>query len=70
MEIELSKVIAYSKDCLQSRALMRSIMLDLYPGRTLEMNVLLCIYESGVPLEIKNNGNISEEQYKRYIKKI
>lgn len=54
MEIDLQRVLSYSKDSLQSRALMRSIILDLYPGKTREMNVLLDIYESGVPLTIKS----------------
>ena len=62
MDIDLSKVIGYSRDSLQSRALMRSIMLDLYPGKTREMNVLLDVYESGVPRKIKNDGNITENE--------
>ena len=70
MNIDLSKVIGYSRDSLQSRALMRSIMLDLYPGRTKEMNVLLDVYESGVPRKIKNDGNITDEKYAQYIQKI
>ncbi len=70
MEINLSRVIGYSKDSLQSRALMRAIMLDLYPGKTLEMNVLLDVYESGVPRKIKNDGGITEAQYAQYVKKI
>lgn len=70
MEIDLSRVIAYSKDSLQSRALMRSIMLDLYPGKTREMNVLLDVYESGVPREIKNNGKIDDSLYCSYIQRI
>ena len=70
MEINLSRVIGYSKDSLQSRALMRAIMLDLYPGKTLEMNVLLDVYESGVPRKIKNDGEITEAQYTQYVQKI
>jgi hypothetical protein len=70
MDIDLSKVIAYSKDSLQSRALMRAIMLDLYPGKTREMNVLLDVYESGVPREIKNMGKINDSQYMAYIQRI
>jgi hypothetical protein len=70
MDIDLSKVIAYSKDSLQSRALMRAIMLDLYPGKTREMNVLLDVYESGVPRQIKKDGTITELKYAQYIRKI
>jgi hypothetical protein len=70
MDIDLSKVIAYSKDSLQSRALMRAIMLDLYPGKTREMNVLLDVYESGVPRKIKNMGSINDSQYMAYIQRI
>lgn len=70
MDIDLSKVIGYSRDSLQSRALMRSIMLDLYPGKTREMNVLLDVYESGVPRKIKNDGNITDAKYAQYIQKI
>lgn len=70
MDIDLAKVIGYSRDSLQSRALMRSIMLDLYPGKTREMNVLLDVYESGVPRKIKNDGNITDAKYAQYIQKI
>lgn len=70
MDIDLSKVIGYSRDSLQSRALMRSIMLDLYPGKTREMNVLLDVYESGVPRKIKNDGIITDAKYAQYIQKI
>jgi len=70
MKIDLSRVIGYSRDSLQSRALMRAIMLDLYPGQTLEMNVLLDVYESGIPRKIKNNGKITDTQYAQYIQQI
>jgi hypothetical protein len=70
MKIDLSKVVGYSKDCLQSRALMRAIISDLYPNETREMNVLLDIYESGVPKEIKNMGNITASRYLAYIQRI
>lgn len=70
MEIDLSKVIAYSKECLQSRAQMRSIMMDLYPGKTRDMNLLLAVYESGVPRKIRNEGKINDELYASYVKKI
>lgn len=70
MIINLSEVINYSKDSLQSRALMRSIMLDLYPGKTREMNILLNVYESGIPKIIKNDQAITDSQYAQYIAKI
>ena len=70
MDIDLSKVIGYSRNSLQSRALMRSIILDLYPGKTREMNVLLDVYESGVPRKIKNDGSINDAQYAQYVQKI
>ena len=68
--IDLSKVIGYSKDCLQSRALMRAVILDLYPGQTREMNVLLDVYESGIPREIRSAGTISDSQYAAYVQRI
>lgn len=67
MDIDLSKVIGYSKDSLQSRALMRSIMLDLYPGKTREMNILLDVYESGIPRTCKSKKDISSQEYEQYI---
>lgn len=70
MDIDLSKVIGYSRDSLQSRALMRSIMLDLYPGKTRKMNILLSVYERGVPRKIKNDGNITDAKYAQYIQNI
>ncbi|MGF0019915.1 leucine-rich repeat domain-containing protein [Sporofaciens sp. SGI.106] len=68
--IDLSKVIGYSKDCLQSRSLMRAVILDLYPGQTREMNVLLDVYESGVPREIRRAGAITDSQYAAYVQRI
>lgn len=68
--IDLSKVIGYSKDCLQSRSLMRAVILDLYPGQTREMNVLLDVYESGVPREIRSAGTINASQYNAYVQRI
>ena len=68
--IDLSKVIGYSKDCLQSRSLMRAVILDLYPWQTREMNVLLDVYESGVPREIRSAGTITDSQYAAYVQRI
>lgn len=68
--IDLGKVIGYSRDCMQSRALMRAVILDLYPGQTREMNVLLDVYESGIPREIRRAGTISDSQYANYVQKI
>ena len=70
MNIDLAIVIGYSKDSLQSREKMRAIMRDLYPNSTLEMNVLLSVYESGIPQIIRNNKSISNAQYTSYIQKI
>lgn len=70
MTIDLKKVLAYSKDSLQSRATMRGIIKDLYPDATREMNVLLDVYESGVPRAIKRAGSITDMQYSTYIQKI
>ncbi len=70
MSIDLSKVIGYSKDSLQSRALMRAIMQDLYPNSTREMNVLLDVYESGIPRKIRNDRTVSENQFNQYVKAI
>lgn len=70
MDIDLQHVLSYSKDSLQSRAQMRAIMKDLYPGKILEMNILLDVYESGVPREIRNTGTINDVQYTKYMQKI
>lgn len=70
MKIELNRVIEYSKDCLRSRALMRAVILDLYPGATREMNVLLDVFESGVPDKIRRDGKITNDQYEQYVKSI
>ena len=70
MDIDLGKVLAFSKDSLRSRDQLRSIILDLYPQKTLEMNILLTIYESGVPKEIKHKNSIDNTIYNRSINKI
>ena len=70
MKIDLTKVLAYSKDCLQSRAQMRAIMMDMYPGMIRDINILLDVYESGVPKKIKNDGSITDALYAQYVQKI
>lgn len=70
MTIDLKKVLTHSKDSLQSRATMRGIIKDLYPDAIREMNVLLDVYESGVPRAIKRAGSITDMQYSTYIQKI
>ena len=70
MKIDLEKVIAYSEDSLQNRAIMRNIMLDLYPDCTREMNILLAVYESGIPREIKKNQKIDDNEYSMYVSSI
>lgn len=67
MEIDLLEVIKCLDGKRQSRALMRSIMQDLYPGKNREMNTLLDVYESGIPQRIKEAGAIRTEQYEQYI---
>ena len=69
-EIDLKRVLQHSPDSLQSRANLRSIMKDLYPDKVREINVLLSIYESGIPREIRNKGNINDLQYSRYVQRI
>lgn len=66
MDIELAKIIEYSDDSLKSRALMRSIMLDFYPNNIKEINILLDVYESGIPQKIKHKGTISALDYNHY----
>ncbi len=70
MKIDLEKVCSYSKDGVLNRTLLRSIILDLYPDETLEMNVLLSVYESGVTQTIKRAGRVTDEQYAVYVKRI
>ena len=70
MEIDLTKILAYSPDCLQNRAQLRSIMMDMYPGKTRDMNLILAVYDSGIPSKIKNDGSITLTQYISYCKKI
>ena len=46
------------------------VILDLYPWQTREMNVLLDVYESGVPREIRSAGTITDSQYAAYVQRI
>lgn len=70
LNIDLNKVIENRKDCIHSRASMKEVLLDLYPNETREMNVLLSIYESGIPKRIKKEQMISDTQFSRDIQKI
>ncbi|MBQ9438697.1 MAG: leucine-rich repeat protein [Lachnospiraceae bacterium] len=70
MEIDLGKVLEYSDECLRSRSKLRSVMSDMYPGKTLEMNVLLAVYDSGIPKELKKRGDVTPARFQASLQKV
>jgi len=69
-KINLFEVIQYNKNCLKDRKLLCNIIKDKYPNKTLEMNVLLNVYDIGVLRDIARKGSITELQYSGYIQKL
>lgn len=70
MKIDLKRVIEYSNESLRNPALMKSIMMDMYPNDKLEINILLTIKDSGIIEEVAMMKSVSVPKYKMYIDRI
>ena len=70
MAINLLEVIKYNPSCIQNRALLRNILLDKYPQKIREINILLSVYDIGILRDIANNRIITEWQYRSYTQKL
>ena len=69
MEINLSKALSYVGE-VKNRAQLRSVLLDMYPGSIQDINILLNIYESGIPDEIKEKQVMDGSAYSFYLERI
>lgn len=65
--IDLKKVITDYPHCLKDRSSLRAILMDMYPGEKLMINVLSTIYESGIPKRIGATKEISTLTMESYI---
>lgn len=70
MNIDLSKVIEYSEECIKNPTLMKSIMMDMYPNEKLEINILVTIQSSGIIEGFRKMDFISMPQYRMCIDRI
>jgi tetratricopeptide (TPR) repeat protein len=72
MGIDLRKVLRIAGDEEPGRQKLCAIMKDLYPYPEYirEINVLIAVFDSGIPKIIKNNGGLTKSQYIRSIEKI
>ncbi len=70
MRIDLERVLNASNDCINSATRLKGLMRDLYPEEKREINVLLNVYDSGIPIIIMKKGSVDETEYYHYIKKI
>lgn len=70
MNIDLRRVFQVSEDCLKSRVKLKGILRDLYPENKRDINVLLSVFESGIPTIIARQKSVNEMQYHNYVNRI
>ncbi len=70
MNIDLSKALIYAENDIKNRAHLKAILSDMYPDDVQDINVVLMIYESSIPEEIRDKQNIDDRIYLFYVEKI
>lgn len=68
--LDIKDIISTHPNCLQSRASLRAILLDIYPGKGREINVILAVYEDGIAKNIKNDGDVSDSRILSYLSQL
>ena len=63
---ELKQLIANHPDCLNSRALLRSFLLDTFPNDKRTVNILTSIYESGIVSHIQDKKAITNDDLRNF----
>ena len=70
MKINLSKVLSLSKEGLQNRNILKSLLNDLYPTERKDINLILSVYDCGIPQMIDEEKAISFSSYHQCIKRL
>lgn len=70
MKVDLIEVMKCVNEESANRSKLRAVMLDLYPTELKDINILLAVYEAGIPYKLKHEKKIDEERYIRYLKKV
>ena len=70
MNIDLSQALVYAENDIKNRAHLKAILSDMYPEDIQDINVVLMIYESSIPQEIKDKQSIDDRVYLYYVEKI
>ena len=70
MGVSLSKVMGAINGRCENRAKLKAVMLDLYPTEIKDINILLSVYETGIPDKLKIEKKIDETQYMTYVNRI
>lgn len=70
MKVDLIEVMKCVNEETANRSKLRAVMLDLYPTELKDINLLLAVYEAGIPYKLKHEKKIDEERYIRYLKKV
>ena len=58
MKINLKETFIASNNCFQNRATLKGVLMDFYPQQKREINTLLAIFDSGIPLKMLKENPI------------
>ena len=70
MRVDLKKIISDYPNTLNSRSQLSGIIKDLYPEENRDRNIVLAIYDLGIPMEMKNKTKIEDAKYRQLVKRI
>ncbi len=70
MNIDLSRALNYAGNDIKNRAHLKAILSDMYPDDIQDINVILMLYESGIPAQIMTAKDIDERTYSLYVERI
>lgn len=65
--IDLKSILKQHPDCLATRSAFKSVLLEKYPAEKRTINIMTSIYECGIANSIKEKGQVSEIDIKKYI---
>lgn len=67
---DLNEDLIVCEDTLINRNRLKALLSDLYPKNKRDINILLNIYDSGIPADIYERGTISCNEYLIYIQRL
>ena len=71
MSIDLQSTLKFSDSFVKNRNQMRAYFRDVYPKAELRtINLLLNVYEMGIPKFLLNGAGISQNQYNAFVSKL